>query len=193
MINVYRYGSVVYGTTNKNSDKDYIIVTDENSLSDFPIKTNKIFSVNEFNNKLKNHDIDAIECIFLPNNHILQKEIDFNFEIDKQQLRRAISERSSHSWVKGKKKILVEEGLESTYKGIKSIFHSIRILDYGIQLGEKNKIYCYNNVNDVFFDLFDKHDKMSKQELWNYIYTVTNKFLKSKHNEFKKRCIFTKV
>lgn len=65
-LNVYRFGSVVYGTNTKDSDEDFIVVTKEKLIS------NNInvhyYTIIEFQTLLDNHDIQMLECFYLPYN-----------------------------------------------------------------------------------------------------------------------------
>lgn len=190
-LNVYRFGSIVYGTNSKDSDEDFIVVTKEKVIS------NNInvhyYTIIEFQTLLDNHDIQMLECFYLPYNSkfILKKEQVFTLNkndiIDKYKLRIAISTITSNSWVKGKKKLVVQ-GDYGKYLAIKSVFHSIRILDYGIQIAQHNKIVDYTSMNYVMFDLLKLSVEYDYIELWNMIEARYKKLFNNKSSIFKQLC-----
>ena len=185
MENIYKFGSHVYGTNHHGSDDDFIKVSDEFKISD---NVNvKIYSPSQFQYLLDNHDIAALECYFLPQSKIVKKEIDFNFTLNKEKLRTSISLISSNSWVKGKKKLIVV-GDYDVYVGIKSIFHSLRILSYGIQIAREGRIVDYECVNYIYHDLIRMSDDDSSISLWNAIDDKYRKVFNSLSSEFKILC-----
>lgn len=139
--NMYQYGSRAYGTAHINSDYDYVVILDtdnyENQILNGQYNYN-VYGINTFRQKLLEHDISALECIFIDGAAIHQ-DIKFDLKINKQLLRHSLSQKSSLAWVKAKKKFTVEKDY-APYIGYKSIIHSLRIIDYGIQLAELNQI-----------------------------------------------------
>jgi len=183
VISITPYGSKVYGTATEKSDLDFVVIhsgtNDELYTSDM-IDVHFI-SLNTFKELLDKHDIMALEVYywnkqFNPSAKI-SNLIDFN--LDKVKLRKSISAIVNNSWVKAKKKMTLPD--ENSYIGLKSLFHSFRILDFGIQLATNNKINF--SSKNVFWE--------ELKELWN----VTQKWddfynrYKQKHNhlmsEFK--------
>lgn len=110
----YRYGSIVYGTDNENSDEDMIsIISDDfedmtenegqGKIGDYDIT---FYKESYFIEKIKNHSIDALECIFLPSDMIIgnNKYLQY-FQLDLPTLRSSISAICNNSYAKAKKKI----------------------------------------------------------------------------------------
>lgn len=104
------YGSHVYGSNTYLSDKDCIsivnhIATIENTIR---LKTIDLTVINnkDFQEKLNQHNVMAIECYFLPPEHILRGNIvdNFTFDLDVVKLRHSFSKTSSNSWLKVKRK-----------------------------------------------------------------------------------------
>ena len=152
------YGSCVYETSDKDSDADFYVITEEITLDNIveDDKTQyKFINKNDYQEALDNQDIQAIEVYFCSNYlargsiHDLQQQ--FNYKIDKQKIRHAFSQKSSNSWVKCKKKLTVEVGEERV--GLKSLFHSFRILYFGIQLCEHGKIVDYTQANHIYHEI----------------------------------------
>lgn len=178
-LNIYRFGSHVYGTNNEFSDEDFVCIVGHKVISeDINIH---IYSKKEFQDFLNNHDIQALEMYFLPDEFKLKEAITFQFELDKSKLRHSISTVANGAWVKGKKKLLVQADYNKLL-AIKSIFHSLRILDYGIQIATKGKISDYASMNKILFELFELAKKYDHEPLWNKIedtYKATFNAMKS--------------
>lgn len=181
MNNIYLYGSHVYGTNNEYSDKDYICVN-ENQKEDV-IQKNingndfNIYSLNHFKEKLENHDITILECIFLNDNFKEKEEIKLEFILNKTKLRDSISKTSSNSFVKAKKKLTIEKDLDPLIAK-KSLFHSLRILIFGIQIAEKGKIYDYTEANKYYKEIFK--DNFNNWEQYKEKYQPIYNTLKTK-------------
>lgn len=103
---------------------------------------------------LNDHHITALECYFLPQIHTYHCDQTFDFKLNLQQLRKSISEKASHSWVKAKKKFEIEDD-RKIYIGKKSLFHSMRIIDFGIQIARYGKIEYYNSGVDLWLRIKD--------------------------------------
>jgi predicted nucleotidyltransferase len=150
----YVYGSHVYGTNHKDSDFDFICVvkdkTQDSPLAQFGDVTT--YTTDEFQQLVTNHEISALECVFLKDEFKLKEEHQFTFELNKQVLRNAISAKASNSWVKCKKKFIVEQDF-NPYIGKKSAWHSLRIFDFGTQIAINGKITDYGSMNSVMPDI----------------------------------------
>ena len=94
IVNIYNYGSWVYGTNSATSDRDLMIVTrthkpplsytdDFNYFHDFELHKlwNSydvcVHSIENFEKLLENNYLLAVECIFLPDQFKIKEEIDF--------------------------------------------------------------------------------------------------------------------
>lgn len=182
IIDKYLYGSRLYGTHRENSDWDYIAIVLEypetGSLYEKDNKTYHLYSVEDHAKAMLTHDVAIIESIYLNN-----KVPDF-FRLDKTKLRDSFSTVSNHSWVKGKKKLTVHFDYDKLM-GIKSIFHSIRITDYGIQLADQGRIYKKDRYNYIMEDLYKLAELHEREELWNVIESKYKKLWKDLRHEFK--------
>jgi hypothetical protein len=69
-----------------------------------------------------------------------------------QKLRHSLSAKSSNSFVKAKKKLTIKKDFDLNL-GRKSLWHSFRIIDFGIQIIKYNKIIDYKSMNDLFNDI----------------------------------------
>ena len=149
------YGSRVYGTHTAKSDYDYIAVVPENRRADTGTEYNyddlniHIYNRRDFQDQLNHHKIHTLEAFFHPDNKL---SCDFQFELQLPLLRDSISGKSSHSFVKAKKKIEVERDF---YIGWKSLFHSLRILNFGLQIATKGKIFDYGLANAFWTEIIE--------------------------------------
>lgn len=168
MIYLRRYGSRVYGTDTIDSDHDFVVV----SSNDINHKDFHVFTKESFQLALDNHEIMAIEAYY--SREIIGSNDLFHFKLDKKKLREVFSKTASNSFVKCKKKLAQGD----TYIGLKSMFHSIRILDFGIQLATTNSIK-FDSCNEIYYNLMQLSNW---QEVNDYAKPIYNQ----KHTQFKK-------
>jgi predicted nucleotidyltransferase len=186
ILSVFTYGSRAYGTYDYQSDHDFIIVmTNENHDKDaLDSSYNKInvtiYSEDSFIDKIKQHKISALECLFLPKELILKNTKSFSFKLDKDILRSSIGEKTSHSWVKAKKKFEVEQD-RNVYIAKKSLFHSLRIADFGVQIAQNGKIINYNSCNSLWEEI-----KANEADDWLTYKNKYQELLNNKMTEFRK-------
>lgn len=178
ILSIFPYGSRVYGTFSDKSDYDYIAVFRDGTVKDeFALEKGK-FNIHTYNESsfvklIEKHNIFALECISLPEELNICNRKKFNFKLNIQTLRSSISEKSSHSWVKAKKKFEVEAD-KNIYIAKKSLFHSFRIIDFGKQIAKDGKITNYSSMNDLWFDILN-----NSSEDWKDYFEL----YKAKHNE----------
>jgi hypothetical protein len=143
ILKTYQYGSRVYGCHTDDSDYDYITVVKSDEDLYYSVEYSNtnftVYSESMFIKKIKEHHISVLECIFQSKNDPYLR----HFELDKSVLRRSISAVASNSFVKCKKKL--KQG--DVYIGKKSMFHSLRILGFGIQIALTGKIVDYSAYN----------------------------------------------
>lgn len=154
VLNIYLYGSKVYGC-NPNGDNDYIIIVDGENVEEQIISDEAdftLYSKDVFQQKVDLHDISALECIFLPKDKILKEEYKFSFELNLENLRKEASSKSSNSFVKCKKKLMSTDK-KDIYIGKKSLFHSLRITMFATQIAKYRKIINYSEANDYWREI----------------------------------------
>jgi len=155
--NVYVFGSQCYSTASDKSDYDILVIANTTYPEKELVVDNlniHILTKDRMLEQLKQHHIGKIEAILSP--YILKNSVEISLEIKIPSLRHSISHTCSNSWVKSKKKL--EQG--DYYIGIKSLFHSLRIAMFGIQLAENGKIVDWTCANYIW-------DKLqSKQWTW---------------------------
>ncbi len=188
------YGSYVYGTNHHQSDIDLIIISDIDDIDFFKkhIQSNQeidihLFNKDYFQTLLKKQEINALETLMLKDDKILKSSDDFVdikkifFEqawLDKEMLRSSISQKASNSWVKGKKKFLVEKDF-NPYIGKKSIWHAFRMLEFGTQIAREGYIYDYSAENSRLNEILEC-------ENWNEIEERFKLKFNEKNSEFRR-------
>lgn len=157
--NLYAYGSQVYGTNDENSDFDFQLIIEDGYMSNLlELELKKridadisVSGIKEFQAKLDAHDVAAVETFFLPQQFRFQEDFKLHFELDKAALRNSFSRVVSNSYVKAKKKLVVAEDYDERVAR-KSLFHSFRILDLGIQIVQGKEI-DYGRVNSILTEI----------------------------------------
>jgi predicted nucleotidyltransferase len=168
ILRVYNYGSRVYGCHTEQSDWDYILVVESDKDLYYSVeKTNMnltVYSESMFIKRIKEHHISVLECIFQNHN---DPYLEY-FELDKAQLRKSISAVAGNSFVKCKKKLAQGD----YYIGKKSLFHSLRILGFGIQIALTGKIVNYSFYNKYLEEIMsiDSNDWNVYKEIYKPLY-----------------------
>ena len=154
-LNIYHYGSFVYGTFKEGiSDKDYIVIVPDEykdfDLAQFEQNNNQysIYTKSTWQHKLDNNDVDAIETYFLPERYKVKETEHFKTNINPEKIRENFSRVASNSFVKCKKKLTVEKDYNPRV-GKKSLWHSLRIIDFGTQVLKTGRIYNYGSMNHL--------------------------------------------
>ena len=183
VLNIYPYGSKIYGTATEFSDDDYVIVYKSSLLPSGAFKDNAItsddgliqgtcFSRSGFIDAINNYQITALECIFLPEDKVIQKKMDFKYKESKmnnKDLVYNIIKTASASWYNG----MLAWKDKNIIHSQKNMYHAIRILRFGLYIKEngfinynkakKYKEMIYNNekyrpfkYQNLFIDLQER-------------------------------------
>lgn len=164
----FYHGSIVYNTITPYSDIDIVCIVN-NDYDDFINDYNNIFQYKEGNKEyqffneekwlqmIQEHHIIALEGLSLPDNFIIKGDIvkyrKF-FNLDKWKLRQTISAIAENAYAKCHKKLTVEKDFD-LYKAKKSIFHSLRVLNFGKQIAEHGRIIDYQSVNYLWKIIYE--------------------------------------
>ena len=157
--NVYIFGSQVYSTASEISDYDILIIAKTPYEEKELVIDNcniHILTLDRFLEGLKQHNIGRLECLMSAQKWRLKEEINIPIIIKESGLRHSISHTVSNSWIKSKKKL--EQG--DYYLGIKSLFHSLRIAMFGLQIINHGKIVDFKCANYIWEEL--------KSKIWNW-------------------------
>lgn len=192
----FYHGSTVYGTITDKSDIDIVVVVD-NDYDDFISDYNNIFQYKDGNKEyqffnedkwldmIKNHHIIALEGLSLPDNFIIKGDIlkyRKLFNLDKWKLRQTISSIAENAYAKCHKKLTIEKDFD-LYRAKKSIFHSLRVIDFGKQIAEYGRIVDYKSVN-YLWDIIYKMET----DKWEDYKARFKPLLNSMRSEFVKLC-----
>jgi len=163
--NIYMYGSRVYGTCGVSSDYD-IMVTACSMLVDKEFYEDEynihVTTPDIFEDRLKKHDIHAIECVYAPDFAQIQTVKDYrkDFVLNHGLLKKMLFSQSAGAWRKAMMR--VNDG--SYVWGEKSLFHSLRILMFGIQIVTKGELVDFSEANSIKEDI----DKMAEAEDFDF-------------------------
>jgi hypothetical protein len=148
ILNIYPYGSKIYGTATEDSDDDFVIVYKSSLLPSGAFKDNAIssedrkvqgtcFSRSGFIDAINNYQITALECIYLPEDKIVQKKMNFKMsKFDKKEFTNHIIKTASASWYNG----MVAWKKKNVEQSQKNMYHAIRILRFGLYIKERGFI-----------------------------------------------------
>lgn len=166
-LGVYKYGSSIYGTKTEKSDLDLVFIADTEKeiyevlqSKDFPFcsgYTEKVdlhyISKESFIKLLNEHDIMALEVYYQMRD---DERLKYPFNLNLDTLRRSVSAVCSNSWSKARKKLDIPE--EDDYIGLKSLFHSVRILSFGRNIAKDNKI--------DYLNVLIKNEVVKSKDFW---------------------------
>jgi Nucleotidyltransferase domain len=177
---VVPFGSQVYGTVRPDSDRDFLVVFPGN---DGPSgqeltwdKSNfQTFTLADYQTALEAHQIHALEAYFAPKSPLSTL---CPFTLNRAILRQALSQKASHSFVKAKKKIAVEHDYLA---GWKSLFHSLRILVFGIELAKNGALTDFAAANDYWQEIW-----AAQETDWQVLHTRWQPVHNALSSEFRK-------
>lgn len=193
VVDLFVYGSQIYKTaiqTPTPSDIDVLVVTNEKTRQESFFTHGIDFHfmpLNEFEQQLADFDISVLDCYFSPlrtfDHHYEFDDLLLAFEqcrIDRApylaKLRKSVSQWSSNSWVKAKKKITLPN--ENTWIGFKSLYHSIRMVEFGNQIATMSRITDHTALNSIFYDLLEAYqDNKTWDDLSSHYKPLLNKML----------------
>jgi hypothetical protein len=118
----------------------------------------------EFIDKIQEHEISVLECLFLPKCMVVKESEKFVFNLDLSKLRKSISQKSSNSFVKAKK----------------SLFHSLIII-FGIQMAKNGKIINYSEANKYWNEIV-----LCENNNWDYYKNKYKPIYNNLITEFRK-------
>ena len=110
VLNIYPYGSQVYGTATEDSDSDYIIVFKSSLLPSGAFKDNAIssedrmiqgtcYSRSGFQDAINNYQMPVLEAIYLPEDKVVQNKMTFKmYKFDMKEFIKKVITLASASW-----------------------------------------------------------------------------------------------
>lgn len=165
---IFPYGSRIYGTARPTSDFDYIIVLKRAMLESGAFRQNAIsnttrsvqgvlYSRGGFIDAINNYEIGALECLSLPEEKIILKKWPFKVAKwhEKTMVKKIIEKASASRHIAN---MQAKSGFPERAK--KGMFHALRILHFGLQLKEHQKIVDFTVCNS----LYHKFQKIEPEE-----------------------------
>lgn len=166
VVNIYPYGSKVYGTDTEDSDEDFIIVYKSAFLPNGAFRNNAISSADRriqavcysrtgFQDAINNYEIGALECLFVPEDKVVMKKWPFKIQKwDVKEMGKKIISKASASWHLANLQFKDDE-IEMSKKGV---YHALRILDFGEQLKEFGKIVSFHEAQILKQQIMEEED-----------------------------------
>lgn len=102
---------------------------------------------NDFIDMIKEMNVFALEALF--SSQEMYERYGKYFTLNRWKLRESFCKIASNSWVKAKKKMTIDKDYDLKC-GVKSLFHSIRILDFGYQIACYGCIKNFSSCNDIW-------------------------------------------
>ena len=185
VLNIYQYGSRVYGCFTDESDYDYVVVvTDDykDFIENIELDDNhfNFYKLSLWQDMVNRNTIETLECLFVDEKFIIKKSIKFDIVINQVELRKSISKVCSNSYDKCRKKLIIEKDF-APYIAKKSLWHCIRILLFGIQYAKYGKITDYTEANKFYKDIV-----MNENNDWEYYKANWHVFCNNLRTEFRK-------
>jgi len=185
VLNIYQWGSRVYGCYTDKSDYDYVIIVtddykdfvDNIELGDYHFN---FYKLSQWQDMINRNTIETLECLFVDKKFILKKSVKFNIIINQVELRKSISKICSNSYDKCRKKLIIEKDF-APYIAKKSLWHCIRILLFGIQCAKYGKITDYTEANKFYKDIV-----LNENNDWEYYKSNWHVFCNNLRTEFRK-------
>jgi len=150
--NIYMYGSRVYGTDRNDSDYDFLVAASSidrhKEINDGEYNIH-IWTLDAFMDKVVKHEMLALECVYAPPYAVIMQRKPIELKFNMHRLKSAALSQSHNSWANGKMKLKECD----IFRGQKSIFHSLRILDFAKQILNKGKIVNFYSMNHIWKEI----------------------------------------
>lgn len=171
IVNIYPYGSRVYGNHSEDADYDYVIVFKSAFLDNGAFKNNAISSADRkiqgsvysrsgFQDAINKYDMAALECVYLDDDKVLKKVWPFKPpRIEKHSFIKNVITNTSNSQYRAVNRYK-DGDIRMAKKGV---YHSLRVLTFGLQIMEHGKIVDYGACNDLL-DTIMLHDDFSPRK-----------------------------
>ncbi len=197
---VIPYGSQVYKNKNSSDYDFYVVVEGKDIYQDYHQKDIDITVISKdlFIEDINKNSVKGLETLYTPKeveNYFIEDSLDIELQLlkksilDKSKIREQFSRTTSNSYVKAKKKIIIEQDFDYM-TSLKSLWHSIRINDFAIQILENNKI-DFSSMNSLYKEIENDYatfSKSNKEEMWGLLHSKYRPIFNEKHSHLKKIC-----
>ena len=170
--NIYLFGSRVYLNYKEDSDFDFIVVAcsmlekQEFRHDNYNIH---VHTPDIFLDGLKEYQMQYLECIYAPSFAKLQERMiqpDKNFILKLDMLKYKGINQSFSAFHKAKERIIDGD----LFRGVKSLWHSLRILQFFKQIIDNEKIIDFSSAN-IFWNMIqadmEKHSEGGDDD-WDF-------------------------
>jgi predicted nucleotidyltransferase len=165
--NIYQYGSRVYGCNDSDSDYDIVVVAAYPKAQDIICRYGDddteynihIYSPDRFKDDLEKHKMLNLECAFLPEEFVIMQNDPISFVLKKKKMAKTLLNASHNSWFKAKMRLRDMD----VRRGLKSLYHSLRILMFADQIMDADRIFDYSESNYLWEEI-DGCDEVK----WDY-------------------------
>lgn len=144
---IYPFGSRVYGNYSDLSDYDFILLYNKTPATEQLIRDKYTFNMTtpaQFQFDLQEHIPYALECFFLdPTSVIVSPNKPFNFNLNFTKLEESFIPKMDKEFALFKQRFNTSDFV----RGKKSLFHSMRVGLYGLQILKYGKIQDYSEAN----------------------------------------------
>jgi hypothetical protein len=153
VLNVYGFGSRVYGTALPTSDWDFAVVVDTYEGDTIKEVNNvgvSIFSWNEILQMSQKHHFQFLLLYYCPPEHRIRERRPLPFELNLMALRKAILRKCGSSMNRAHAYFVREHDY---YRGKKMLSHSIRYFLYAEQIMASGRITDFSAGNQYYFEM----------------------------------------
>jgi predicted nucleotidyltransferase len=172
IVNIYPYGSRVYGTAGYQSDYDYWVICKNNIYSNLFAEKRENISIhlydeNSFLEFLNQNKLGALECIYLPKEFLLKYTKTVNFTLDIEKVKANSKEKYERDCWQAELRFKNDDIFASK----KALFHALRTSDFCKQIVKNHKIVSYNMQplwNSVLDDSYDSWEQVKKKWVLKY-------------------------
>ncbi len=168
---VMPYGSRVYGTAQLTADFDYMFIMAEGFVTE-PTQVNRtaggdsdrvltnitLHTEQTFADALADYDMAALECYYLPKDKRFKMEVPLiQPETDWAKFITNVLANTERSWKRAEIRFLSAKSADikeySNYKGMKSLFHALRVIQFAIQIANTGRINDYSAMNHLWIEM----------------------------------------
>ena len=190
IVGLFPFGSSVY--LNKTPDDyDFIVITNNKKIEQYSFLLNNLecqfsfYTSQEFKQGIINCDIHFFECINLKKSLFFLDPslIDFLYFNNNDFKRTSVSQQSSNSYVKAKKKLIIDSDYDEI-GSLKSLWHSLRMIDFSFQIATSGCIYDFQSTNNLYLDIRSDYDTISDYDNINDFWAFIHKKYKPVHNKY---------
>lgn len=176
---LYCYGSRVFGTSHINSDWDLVAAYEDPALHNVHVNQAvdmSVFSRAMFQEKINKHDDKILTCLFMPPEFvIIQPKEKWHFELDVEKLWTVFSKKAAYHWKRGKHFFVKQPKRDDCfYVAKKELVHSLRTLDFGIQIAKYGKIQNMQTMISEYHRMMSSPSTSWKEyeDEWRPVYDV---------------------